>query len=451
MIEQTILSSLVLNEDFARKTIPYLREEYFSDASDKLVYSLIDSFFRKYNRLPNREILKIELETMSVSQTIFDSALEKIGSLSTVVTNDLDWLLDQAEKFCQDKAIYNSIHESIQILDGKSKLDKGAIPTLLQEALAVSFDESVGHDYLEDAEARFDSYNETDERIKFSLDLMNKITHGGLSRKTLNIYMAGTGAGKSMLMCHEAANNLMDGRNVLYITLEMSQKKISERIDANLLDVNVNSVKDMPKEVFKKKIAKLKEKTLGRLIVKEYPTSQAHAGHIRFLLNELKTKKNFVPDIIYVDYINLCASSRLKAGNVNSYTYIKAIAEELRGLAVEFNVALVSATQVTRSGYGASDIDLTDTSESFGLPATADLMIALIVTEELEELNQVMFKQLKNRYGDPNFYKKFLVGRDSGKMRFYDIANDNDEPVFDKTTTGERTSSGGKFSNLSFG
>jgi replicative DNA helicase len=451
MIEQTILSSLVQHEAYARKAVPYLREEYFSDSSDRALYSLIDSFFKKYNRLPNREVLRVELDSLSVNQTLYDEVSEKITALSNVVTDDLDWLIDQTEKFCQDKAIYNSIMESIQILDGKSKLDKGAIPDLLQEALAVSFDESVGHDYLEDAEARFDAYSDEDSRIKFSIDLMNKITGGGLSRKTLNVWMAGTGGGKSMWMCHEAANNLLDGKNVLYVTLEMSQAKIAERIDANLLDVNVNLVKDMPKEVYLKKIRKLKEKTLGKLIVKEYPSTGAHAGHLRFLLNELKTKKNFVPDIIYVDYINLCASSRLKPGNVNSYTYIKAIAEELRGLAVEQDLVLVTATQVTRTGYGASDIDLTDTSESFGLPATADLMIAIIVTEELDELGQVMFKQLKNRYGDPNYYKKFLVGRDGGKMRFYDIANDNEEPVFDKTKAGEKTSgSNGKFESLRF-
>lgn len=433
--------------------MPYLREEYFSDRSDRLVYSIVDSFFKKYNKLPSKDVLLIELQNFSINQSDFNSTEEKIKTLSKGEEH-LDWMLDTTEKFCQDKAIYNAIQASINILDEESSLDKGAIPGILQEALAVSFDESVGHDYMDDFEARYKAYHESTSRISLSLDLLNKITGGGLSRKTLNIILAHTGGGKSMFMCNEAANNLMDGKNVLYITLEMSDIKISERIDANLLDTPIQYMKDMPYEVFKKKINKLKEKTLGKLIVKEYPTGSAHAGHFRFLLNELKTKKNFVPDVIYVDYLNLCASSRQKAGNVNSYTYIKSIAEELRGLAVEFDVALVSATQVTRGGYGSSDIDLTDTSESFGLPATADLMIALIVTEELEELNQIMVKQLKNRYGDINYYKKFLVGIDRSKMRFYNIANDNepDTPVFDKTTTGEKTNGdNSKFGNLKFG
>lgn len=453
MLEQTILSNLIYNEDYVRKTLPYLREEYFSDQSDKLLFSIIDSFFKKYNKLPTKEVLNIELDTFSISQDLFVDCSNKIKEFENS-QSDLDWLLDNTEKFCQDRAIYNAIHEGIQILDGKGKQDKGAIPQILSEALAVSFDQSIGHDYMDDWESRIDSYYETTSKIPFSIDLLNKITCGGLDRKTLNIFMAGTGVGKSLFMCHEAANNLKDGKNVVYFTMEMSEKKIAQRIDANLLDIPINDFPYTPKETLKRKINQLKDKKIGKLIVKEYPTSSAHVGHFRFFLNELKTKRGFVPDIIYVDYLNICASSRMKPGAVNSYTYIKSIAEELRGLAVEFNVALVSATQVNRSGFNSSDMELTDTSESWGLPATADIFIALISTEELEEMQQVMMKQLKNRYGDLNYYKKFLVGIDRRKMRLYDIANDNedrdDRPVFDNTSIGEVDEQTSKFSGFSF-
>jgi replicative DNA helicase len=455
MIENTILSSLIFNEEYTRKTLPYIKEEYFNETSDRLLFSIIDSFFKKYNKMPTKEVLSIELENYSVSQDVFEDCAVKVNSFEKS-ESALDWLVDNTEKFCQDRAIYNAVKEGIQILDNKSSKDKGALPQLLADALAVSFDQEIGHDYFEDFEARFRSYYETTSKIPFSIELLNKITCGGLDRKTLNIFLAGTGVGKSLFMCNEAAFNLMEGKNVVYFTMEMSEKKISERIDANLLDIDISEMKNIPFETLSRKLKKLQEKKVGRLIVKEYPTSSAHVGHFRFFLNELKTKRNFVPDVIYVDYLNICASSRMKPGVVNSYTYIKAIAEELRGLAVEFNVPLISATQVTRSGFNSSDIELTDTSESFGLPATADLMIALISTDELEEMGQIMMKQLKNRYGDLNYFRKFFVGIDRPKMRIFNVANDNEEkddrPVFDNTDFGENSDNdlGNKLKTLRF-
>lgn len=449
MIEMKILSGLVFNEDFARKSIPYLKKEYFDTNDFKIIYSLIDEFFKKYNKLPTVDILKIELENLSINEKDYRSSLEIIGSLEPQ-NESVEWLKDQTEKFCKEKALHNALLEAIQIIDNKSDLNRSAIPDILSEALNITFDESIGIDYIADAEHSYEYYHMVEQKIKSSLSLINKITNGGVSRKTLNVVLAHTGGGKSMYMTHEAANNLLDGKNVLYITLEMGEFKIRERIDANLLDTNIKFLKEMPREVFLKKINKIKEKTTGRLIIKEYPTSTAHAGHFRYLLNELKQKQNFIPDVIYIDYLNLCASSRLKGGaNTNSYFYVKAIAEELRGLAVEFDCAIWTATQVTRSGYGSSDIDLTDTSESFGLPATADLMIALIITEDLEQMNRICIKQLKNRYNDLNYYRKFLIGIDRSKMRFFDVDDDDDEPVFDKTTTGEKQN-GDKFGKFNF-
>ena len=448
--EQLILRHLLNDEDYARRTLPYLKSEYFTDRIEKTVYEEIDSFIHKYNSLPTKEALVIELDGKNnLSDNEFAECGEVISSLNIDQPEDQDWLIKTTEKFCQEKAVYNAIMESINILDedktGKDKRDKGAIPELLSDALSVSFDPNIGHDFIVDADERFDFYHRKEERVPFDLEYMNKITQGGLPRKSLNILMAGTGAGKSLAMCHMASANLMDGKNVLYITMEMAEEKIAERIDANLLNVTLDNLKSLSRDMYNKKIERVKGKTAGKLIVKEYPTASAGVGHFRHLLNEMKLKKAFTPDIIYIDYLNICSSSRMRAGsNVNSYTLIKAIAEEIRGLAVEQNVPIVSATQTTRSGYGNSDIELTDTSESFGLPATADFMAALIVTEELDEMNQIMVKQLKNRYGDPSTHKRFMVGIDRAKMRLYDVEQTAQEdltdtgPVFDNSAYGER-------------
>jgi len=444
MIEQTILSHLIYNESYARKTLPFLKDEYFHNLADKTVYRLIDDYVKKYNSTPTKEVLMIELNNRDgMTENSFKESKRLIEDLQ-VDNTELKWLLDSTEKFCQEKAIYNAIMASIKIIDDKSGASStGAIPTLLSDALGVSFDVSIGHDYFLNADDRYDFYHRREEHIPFDLEYFNKITKGGLVRKTLNIALAGTGVGKSLFMCHAAANNLTQNKNVLYITLEMAEEKIAERIDANLLNVTVDELATLPKDAYDKKIARVKEKTVGKLIIKEYPTASAGSANFRHLLNELRIKRNFVPDIIYIDYLNICSSSRIKAGaNVNSYTYIKAIAEELRGLAVEFNVPVVSATQTTRGGYGNSDVELTDTSESFGLPATADLMFALISTEEMEDLSQLMVKQLKDRYNDPTIHRRFVVGIDRAKMRLYnteDSAQDgimDDTPVFNKTTFG---------------
>ena len=444
MIEQTILSHLIYNESYARKTLPFLKDEYFHNLADKTVYRLIDDYVKKYNSTPTKEVLMIELNNRDgMTENSFKESKRLIEDLQ-VDNTELKWLLDSTEKFCQEKAIYNAIMASIKIIDDKSGASStGAIPTLLSDALGVSFDVSIGHDYFLNADDRYDFYHRREEHIPFDLEYFNKITKGGLVRKTLNIALAGTGVGKSLFMCHCASHNLTQGKNVLYITMEMAEEKIAERIDANLLNVTVDELATLPKDAYDKKIARVKEKTVGKLIIKEYPTASAGSANFRHLLNELRIKRNFVPDIIYIDYLNICSSSRIKAGaNVNSYTYIKAIAEELRGLAVEFNVPVVSATQTTRGGYGNSDVELTDTSESFGLPATADLMFALITTEEMEDLSQLMVKQLKNRYNDPTIHRRFVVGIDRAKMRLYnteDSAQDgimDDTPVFNKTTFG---------------
>ena len=451
-IENQIFSNLISNEEYSRKVMPFLVPEYFTERTDRIVFEEIDKFFNKYGKVPSKDIVKIEVSNRT------DVTDEQVKNINELVEDFADehsnkeWLVESTEKFCKDKAVYNAILSSIKIIDGKDKnRNQDAIVSILSDALAVSFDNHVGHDYLENAADRYDFYHRVEEKIPFDIELLNKITNGGVSKKTLNIILAGTGVGKSLAICHFASSMLMKGVNVLYITMEMAEEKIAERIDANLLDLSMEGLKMVERRVFDSRVEKLKEKTNGKLVVKEYPTTSAHAGHFRALLEELRLKKDFTPDIIFIDYINICASQRLKlSGNVNSYTYIKAIAEELRGLAVEYKVPIVSATQTTRSGYSNTDVGLEDTSESFGLPATADLMIALISTEELAELNQIMVKQLKNRYSDPNFYKRFIVGVDRKHMRLYDVEMsaqsnlggmgkvDNDVPLFDQSSFGKR-------------
>ena len=427
-IEDTILKNLVSNEDYARKVLPFIKSEYFNEPTERLVLDKIVGYVNEYNSIPTREALLIELDQdHKVADGEFQPASTLIQNLVVEEKMQLEWLLDQTENFCQEKAVYNAIMESIGIIDGKDKdHGKGAIPEILTKALAVSFDAHIGHDFLENYEDRYEFYHRKEERVPFDIELFNQITKGGLPKKSLNIILAGTGVGKSLAMCHMASANLMDGKNVLYITMEMAEEKIAERIDANLLNVSLDDLQSLPKEMYSKKVQRVKDKTLGKLIIKEYPTASAHVGHYRHLINELALKRNFVPDIIYIDYLNICMSQRVKAGsNVNSYTYVKAIAEEIRGLAVEKHVPIVSATQTTRSGFTNSDPGSEDTSESIGLPATADLMLALISTEELEDLDQIMVKQLKNRYADPGSNKRFVVGIDRSKMRLFD-AEDQD-------------------------
>ena len=447
MIEPLILGSLVHNEDYTRKVLPFLKEEYFDTFENKTIFSVIDDYIKTYNDIPTKDAMKISLdEKRNLNQDQFVKVTNIIDELSYDDKNTEEWLLDKTEKFCQDKALYNAIRTSILILDDKERgLDKGSIPKVLQDALGVSFDNSIGHDFLENVDERYEFYHRKEDRVEFDIDLLNTITKGGLPRKSLNIILAGTGVGKSLAMCHFAATNLMHGKNVLYITMEMAEERIAERIDANLLDATIDDINLMPKDVYEKRIARVKGKTTGKLIIKEYPTASAGSAHFRHLLNELKMKKNFAPDIIYIDYLNICMSSRLKGGqNINSYTYVKANAAELRGLAVESNVPLVSATQTTRSGFTNSDIGLEDTSESFGLPATADFMFALISTDDLEGLNQILVKQLKNRWADPNTHKRFVIGIDRAKMRFYNVEGSaqsdlvDDTPVMNNTHFGER-------------
>lgn len=435
-LEQTILKTLIYNEDYLRKVLPFLKPEYFTENSDRTLFKAINEFVQTYNNTPTIEAIELAIQER---RNLSDVEVEKCKSnLQEIAStpyegSELQWIVDKTEQFCQEKAIYNAVLGAISILDGKDKTsEKGAIPTLLSNALAVSFDNSVGHDYLENSDERYEFYHRKEERIPFDLDFFNKITKGGLPSKTLNIALAGTGVGKSLFMCHCAAGAMSQGRNVLYVTLEMAEEKIAERIDANLLNVTIDDLTSMPKDLFDKKITKLREKTVGKLIIKEYPTASASATHFRTLLNELNLKRSFVPDIIFIDYLNICCSSRIKASaNINSYTYVKAIAEELRGLAVEYNVPIVSATQTTRSGFTSSDPGLEDTSESFGLPATADLMFALISSEELEQMGQIMVKQLKNRYNDPNYYKRFTLGIDRSKMRLFDIEQSAQEGLAD--------------------
>ena len=432
-IEKVILRNLVYNEEYLRKVIPFIEPDYFNDRNERVVFEHITKYVAEYNSLITKEVLLIEIEDRrDITQEEVKNINGTINELEDIEC-DFEWLSDTTEKWCRDRAIYLALMESIKIADGQDdKKNRDAIPTILSDALSVSFNRNVGHDYLEDYEERYELYNRKESRIQFDLEYFNKITKGGLPNKTLNIALAGTGVGKSLFMCHHASSVLLEGKNVLYITLEMAEEKIAERIDANLLNVNIQEITDLPKPIFESKVTNLAKKTQGSLIIKEYPTASAHSGHFKALLNELALKKSFKPDIIFIDYLNICASSRYRAGsNVNSYSYIKAIAEELRGLAVEANVPIVSATQTTRSGYGSSDVDLTDTSESFGLPATADLMFALISTEELEGLGQIMVKQLKNRYNDPTYNRRFVIGVDRTKMRLYDCEQQAQDDLLD--------------------
>ena len=438
-IETTILRNLLFDEEYARKTIPFIQPDFFEEKGEKIIFEETTSFINKYDSCITVEALNIEVENRT---DLTEEEVKNIVSISKEFTNtpvDSQWLLDTTEKWCRDRAIYLDLMESIHIADGNDdKRNRDAIPTILSEALAVSFDNNIGHDYLQNYEDRYEYYHKTEDKIPFDLEYFDKITKGGLPNKTLNIALAGTGVGKSLFMCHHASSVLLQGRNVLYITMEMAEEKIAERIDANLLNVPIQQLVDLPRNMFDKKVNRLADKTQGTLIIKEYPTAAAHSGHFKALLNELALKKSFKPDIIFIDYLNICASSRYRAGsNVNSYSYIKAIAEELRGLAVETNVPIVSATQTTRSGFASSDVDLTDTSESFGLPATADLMFALISTEELEALSQIMVKQLKNRYNDPTIHKRFIVGIDRAKMRIYDCEQKAQDDVLDSGTKEE--------------
>jgi|TARA_A200000159_G_scaffold163769_1_gene191163 archaellum biogenesis ATPase FlaH len=447
-IEQTILRNILTDENFMRKVLPFIKADYFQGVY-KSLFKEAAKYVAKYNRLPTSETLTIELqETTNMSDDQFRVAMDIVPQLFAIETIDDKWLVDSTEKWCQDRAIHNAIMESISIIDGKHEsLTKGALPDLLSKALGVAFDTNVGHDYIDNFEDRYDFYHKEESRIPFDLEYFNKITKGGIPNKTLNIALAGTGVGKSLFMCHVASGALVDGKNVLYITMEMAEERIAERIDANLLNVPIDQLPNMSKDMYRTKVEDIARKTTGKLIVKEYPTGSAHAGHFRALLNELKLKRQFEPDIIFIDYLNICSSSRMKGmgGAINSYNYIKAIAEELRGLAVEFDVPVFSATQTTRSGYGNSDVGLEDTSESFGLPATADLMFALISTEELEKIGQIMVKQLKNRYNDPTRDKRFVVGVDRAKMRLFDVDENeqtltDDTPVFDKTEMQEKMS-----------
>jgi len=425
-IEETILRNLIYNEQYYRKVVPFIKADYFQEYHEKIVFEEIADFAAKYDKVPTKEVLSINLQNRGdLTEETFKDSVQRINSLSDDWV-DYDWLLDATEKWCQDRAIYLALMQSIKIADGgDKKFTKGAIPSILQDALAVSFDEHIGHDYIEQSSDRYEFYHRKEEKIPFDLEKFNFITKGGLPNKTLNIALAGTGVGKSLFMCHMAGSALTQGYNVLYITCEMAEEKIAERIDANLLNVNVKDIVELPEVLFSSKVQEIAKKTRGKLIIKEYPTASAHVGHFKALLSDLKLKKDFKPDIIFVDYLNICASVRYKGAIVNSYTYVKAIAEELRGLAVECSLPIVSATQTTRSGYGNSDPDLTDTSESFGLPATADFMFALISTEELEQQGRIMVKQLKNRYNDPTSSRKFMVGIDRSKMKLYDVADDS--------------------------
>tara|TARA_B100000902_G_scaffold370414_1_gene395511 strand:+ start:351 stop:1736 length:1386 start_codon:yes stop_codon:yes gene_type:complete len=431
-VETLILKNLLLTEEYPRRVLPFVKQEYFEDRSDQHLFETIHKYFVKYSAVPTVEALTIEVGKIStLSDDQFKQITQTLESFDKETT-ELEWLLDTTEKWCQERAIYLALMESIKIADGSDqKKGPDAIPSILSDALGVSFDNHIGHDYIDDYEERYESYHRVETKVPFDLDFFNKITKGGLPNKTLNIALAGTGVGKSLFMCHVASSVLLQGRDVLYITMEMAEEKIAERIDANLLNVDIQQLATLPKLMFDNKISALQKKTQGKLIVKEYPTASAHAGHFRALLNELALKKAFRPEIIFIDYLNICTSQRFRNASVNSYTMVKAIAEELRGLAVEFNVPLVSATQTTRSGYGSSDVDLTDTSESFGLPATADLMFALISTEELEEQNQIMVKQLKNRYYDPTLNKRFIVGIDRAKMRLYNVEQEAQSNIHD--------------------
>ena len=435
-LEQTILKNLIQNEPFTRKVLPFLKSEYFTESDEKVVFKEIQDYFLKYTKPPTTEALLINLDNnTSLNENELKMSKTVISQFDKETT-PMDWLVEETEKWCKDRAIYIAVMDSIEVIDKKSQRSTGEIPELLKDALSVSFDQHIGHDQIEDADDRFTFYHTEEEKIPFDLEYFNKITKGGLPNKTLNICLAGTGVGKSLFMCHMAAAGLMMNKNILYITLEMSEERIAERIDANTMNVPMKDLPDLSKKMFDKKVDKLKNKTKGKLIVKEYPTATAHVGHFRHLLQELDIKKDFQPDIIFVDYLNICASHRIRPGaGANSYTLVKSIAEELRGLAVEFDVPLVSATQTTRSGFGSTDIGLEDTSESFGLPATADLMFALITSDELEELDQLVVKQLKNRYNDPTIFKRFVIGIDRSRMKLYDCEQEAQEELFENDST----------------
>lgn len=456
-LEQLILKNLISNEDFSRKVLPFLKEEYFSATENKVIFQEVSQFITKYNANPTFEALVIQINDRNITEEDFKQCINGINEIQEIVSTEectSEWLIDKTEAFCQEKAVYNAVLEAISILDNKKKtVEKGAIPKILSDALAVSFDQSVGHDYLDDYEKRYDFYHTVEEKIPFDLTFFNKITKGGLPNKSISIILAGPGTGKSLFMCHSASNCLMQGKNVLYITLEMSEEKIAERIDANLLNTKVDDLVELSKDNYERKIAGLKQKVVGKLIIKEYPTASANVVHFRTLLNELNLKLNFTPDIIFVDYLNICTSSRVKSGSsVNSYTYVKSIAEEIRGLAVEFNVPIMTATQMTRSGASNSDPSMEDVSESFGTVATADMIFALISTEEFEQMNQIMVKQIKNRYSDPTINKRFMIGVDRSKMKLYDVENsaqsnitdsgqfNTSKPIFDHGQKSEKKS-----------
>jgi len=432
-VEQLVIKNLLLDEEYVRKAMPFIKSEYFADTTGKKLFNVLSKYFIDYSAIPTKEALEIEVgQLKDISDDQHQEIVKAINNIDTE-KSEFEWILDTTEKWCKERALYLALMSSIKIAEGNDEQRAaGAIPSILSEALAVTFDNHIGHDYLEDYEERYDFYHQKEEKIPFDLEFFNKITKGGLPNKTLNVALAGTGVGKSLFMCHCASSVLLQNKNVLYITLEMAEEKIAERIDSNLLNCDIQNITELPKIMFENKVTNIAKKTQGKLVIKEYPTASAHVGHFRALLNDLALKKTFKPDIIYIDYLNICASSRYsKLGNVNSYSYIKAIAEELRGLAVEASVPIVSATQTTRSGYGSSDVDLTDTSESFGLPATADLMFALISTEELEEISQIMVKQLKNRYNDPTINKRFVVGIDRAKMRLYDVEQSAQQGITD--------------------
>ena len=451
-LEQTILKNLIQSEPFTRKVLPFLKSEYFTESDEKVVFKEIQEYFLKYTKPPTTEALLINLDNnTSINENELKMSKTVISQFDKETT-PMDWLVEETEKWCKDRAIYIAVMDSIEVIDKKSQRSTGEIPELLKDALSVSFDQNIGHDQIEDAEARFEFYHTEEEKIPFDLEYFNKITKGGLPNKTLNICLAGTGVGKSLFMCHMASAGLMMNKNILYITLEMSEERIAERIDANTLNIPMKDLPDLSKKQYDKKIEKIAQKTKGRLIIKEYPTASAHVGHFRHLLQELEIKKDFKPDMIFIDYLNICSSHRIRPGaGANSYTLVKSIAEELRGLAVEFDVPIMSATQTTRSGFGSTDIGLEDTSESFGLPATADFMFALISSEELEELDQMVVKQLKNRYNDPTVFKRFVIGIDRSRMKLYDCEQDaqeelvdsgtnisDDVPVFDRTRGAEK-------------
>jgi len=437
-IESTIISNLFFNEDFTRKALPFIQSEYFSNAEEKTLFNEIEKFVENYKNLPTKDTILIELNNRKDLNEDQLKNLRQLVSSASDEQVDLQWLLDTTEKWCKDRAVHNAVLSGIKILDNKDqKRTPEAIPGILADALSVSFDNHIGHDYLQDADKRFDWYHTKEKRFKFDLDYFNRITKGGVPSKTLNIALAGTGVGKSLFMCHVASSFLTQGKNVLYITLEMAEERIAERIDANLFDISMDDIRDMPKQLYDTKVEKLNAKTKGQLIIKEYPTASAHSGHFRALMNELSLKKSFKPDVVFIDYLNICASARFKGGNISSYFYIKAIAEELRGLAVEFDLPIFSATQTTRTGFVSTDIGLEDTSESFGLPATADFMFALMSNEELEALGQMKVKQLKNRYNDPSMNRAFIVGVDRAKMRLYDVEN-NAQNIVDANQTKQK-------------